>query len=621
MMFGKGKKQKLVILNGLFDDVRFRLAVVGAVFVAGFAVLWGRLYFVQVLSGKSHVEQVSNQSLRRIRIPNQRGRIVTSDNVVLADNAVEFDLVFYPEEMQQRTRNRTVRYMAECAARAARMVGRENTVTPESVRIHLIRRPGIPFTVIKHLNTAETARALEFSRIVSGSAVSQRLVRTYPQKSLACHIIGYTGLEDRSRAADKEEFFYYIPDAVGRAGVEKAFDVLPENRGTGLRGYPGYSLIQVDKLGYARDKIIHGIPPVAGANVVLTISAKAQQEAERQLSGYRGAVVMIDADNGDILAAASAPGYDLARFTPGIPADYYRLLRNDPANPLFNRAFSGSYTPGSIMKPVVMLALLSAGVDPDSQVDCDGATKIGNARIRCAAHRRGGHGAVDAVSALNVSCNDYMIEKAIEQPAELLFDQMASAGVGSKSGVELPESRGVLPSDIEKRRRFRFGWTKYDTALLSIGQGIISVSPLQAAVICSALANGGTVYKPHLVKEVIDNTGNTVYQRKAEVKSTLKGTPEAYDIVRKGMFEVVNSANGSGRRAKVDGLEIYGKTGSAEFGRRGNLRIYAWFIAYTKYNGRNYAVAAIVEEGSSGGGVCAPMVGRFLRNVLIPQKR
>lgn len=611
---------KKIILNGLFDDVRFRITVIGGVFLIGFAVLWIRLYFVQVLSGKSHIEQVSNQSLRRIRIPNQRGRIITSDNVVLADNNVEFDLVFYPEEMQQRTRNRTVRYMAECAARAARMVGRENKITPEDIRIHLIRRPGIPLTVIKHLDTVETARALEYSRITSGCDVSKRLVRTYPQKTLACHIIGYTGLEERSRAADKEEFFYYIPDAVGREGIEKVFDVLPDNRGTGLRGYPGYSLIQVDKLGYARDKIIHGIPPVAGSNVVLTLSAKAQREAERQLSGYRGAIVMLDADNGDVLAAASAPGYDLSRFTPSVPADYYRLLRNDPANPLFNRAFSGSYTPGSIMKPVVMLALLSAGVDPEVQVDCDGASKIGNARIRCAAYRRGGHGPVDAVEALNVSCNDYMIENAISCPAERLFEQMASAGIGRRSGVELPDSRGVLPSDAEKRRRFRFGWTKYDTALLSIGQGIISISPLQAAVICAALANGGTVYTPHLVREVVDNTGNVVYQRKCEVKGTLSGTPQAREIVRKGMFEVVNSPNGSGRRARVDGLDIYGKTGSAEFGRKGNLRIYAWFIAYTKYNGRNYAVAAIVEEGSSGGGVCAPMVGRFLRNYLLNQK-
>ncbi len=615
------RRNRKIVLNGLFDDVRFRIAVIGGIFLIGFAVLWGRLYFVQVMSGKSHIEQVSNQSLRRIRIPNQRGRIITADNVVLADNNVEFDLVFYPEEMQQRTRNRTVRYMAECAARASRMVGRENKITPEDIRIHLIRRPGIPLTVIKHLDTAEAARALEFARITSGCDVSQRLVRVYPQKSLACHIIGYTGLEERSRAADKEDFFYYIPDAVGREGIEKAFDVLPGNRGTGLRGYPGYSLIQVDKLGYARDKIIHGIPPVAGSNVVLTLSARAQKEAEKQLSGYRGAIVLLDADNGDVLAAASAPGYDLSRFTPAVPADYYRLLRNDPANPLFNRAFSGSYTPGSIMKPVVMLALLSAGVDPAVQVDCDGASKIGNARIRCAAHRRGGHGPVDAVEALNVSCNDYMIENAVSHPAEILFEQMASAGIGRRSGVELPDSRGVLPSDAEKRRRFRFGWTKYDTALLSIGQGIISISPLQAAVICAALANGGTVYKPHLVREVVDNTGNVVYQRKSEIKGTLSGTLQAREIVRKGMFEVVNSSNGSGRRARVDGLEIYGKTGSAEFGRKGNLRIFAWFIAYTKHNGRNYAAAAIVEEGSSGGGVCAPMVGRFLRNYLLNQQK
>ena len=607
-------------LAGVLNDPRFRISVLGVFFAVGFLVLLGRLYCIQVLSGTSHLEQVSSQSVRRIRIPNRRGRIITRDNVVLAGNRQEFDLVFYPEEMKKRRRSDSIVLMYDNALRAAAMVGRENTVNVADIRRHLIRRPGIPFTVMKNLSQVEMARAYEFTRMTPGSDVTARETRTYPQGRTACHLVGYTGLEERKTAPDREEFFYYIPDTVGREGIEKAFDTLPDKRGTGLRGYPGYSLIQVDKLGYAHNRIIHEIAPSPGADVVLTLDFKAQTEAERLLTGHRGAMVLLDADNGEVLAAASAPGYDLARFAPSVPAAYYRVLRNDPDNPLFHRAFSASYTPGSIMKPAVMLALLTAGVSPDEIVNCDGASRIGDAKIRCAAHRRGGHGEVNSCNAINWSCNDYMIEQAVKHPAELLFEVMKSSGVGRRTGVEIPDARGVAPGFAEKRRRYRYGWTKYDTALLSIGQGIISISPLQAAVYCAALANGGTVYKPRLVQKVIDRTGVVTWQSRPEELSRIKASSQAFETVKRGMYDVVNSPTGSGRRGRVEGLEIYGKTGSAEIGRRGNLKIIAWFIAYTRYNGRNYALAAVIEEGSSGGSLCAPLAGRFFRSYLKPQK-
>ena len=611
------KKQRVsASSDNVFNDSRFRIAVIGALFVTGLLVLWGRLYYIQVMGGEKHLEQVSNQSMRRIRIPNRRGRIVSSDNVVFADNRLEFDLVFYPEEMKKRRRQDTVLCMYENARRAAAMTGRENTVTTNEIIQHLYKRPGIPFVVLKNLDTKAAARAFEFARITPGCDVVPRLVRTYPMKRTACHIIGYTGLQERTAAPDKEDFFYYVPDAIGREGIEKSCDVLPGGNGVGLRGLPGYSLIQVDKMGYAKNHIIHEIPPVAGVTVVMTVNSRAQIAAEQVLAGHRGALVLLDADNGDILAAASAPGYDLDRFTPNLGKEYYNVLRNDPANPLFNRAFSGVYTPGSIFKPLIMLSMLSSGRLPSEIVDCDGASHIGDARVRCASYRRGGHGEVDSINALNWSCNDYMIENAVKFPAEQFFDMAKQAGLGKRTGVEIAESRGVAPSFAEKRRRYRSGWTKYDTALLSIGQGIVSVTPLQAAVFCAALANGGKVFKPHLVKEIIDNAGVVIRKREVELSSTLSGTAEAFETVRKGMYEVVNSATGSGRRARVNGLDIYGKTGSAEIGRKGNLKIIAWFIAYTKYKGKNYAVAAVVEEGTSGGSLCAPIVGRFLKNAL-----
>ncbi|MBQ4313971.1 MAG: hypothetical protein IJC21_00855 [Lentisphaeria bacterium] len=607
-------------LDGLLNDSRFRIALLGAVFAVGMLVLWARLYYMQVMGGEKHLEQVSNQSLRRIRIPNLRGKILSSDREILADNKLEFDLVFYPQEMKRSLRRDTVLAMYNNAIKAAKMVGVERSFTTKEILNHLYRRPGIPFTVLRNLDTASAARAFEFARMTPGCDVGPRMVRVYPQGRTACHLIGFTGLEERQNASDKEEFFYYIPDTVGREGVEKACDVLPDKPGAGLRGYPGYSLIQVDKMGYAKNHIIHEIPPVPGANVILTLDMKAQRTAERVLAGHRGAIVVLDASNGDVLAAASAPGYDLSKFSPSVPRKYYSSLRNDPDNPLINRAFYGVYTPGSIFKPIALLALLSEGVNAENVIDCDGASHIGDARIRCASYRRGGHGTVNSVDAINWSCNDYMIENAVKFPADTLFEAASRAGIGRRSGIEIADARGVAPSFAEKRRRYRFGWTKYDTALLSIGQGIISITPLQAAVFCAALANGGKVYKPHLVKEIVDNTGLALHKRKVEEISTLKSTPEAFEVVKRGMFEAVNSSSGSGRRARVDGLEMYGKTGSAEIGRRGNLKIIAWFIAYTQYKGRTYAVAAMVEEGTSGGSLCAPMVKRFFENYLSPQE-
>lgn len=612
----RNKKFTSTTVKGILYDYRFRIAVLGFFFAAGLLVLWGRLYYIQVMGGKKHLEQVSNQSLRRIRIPNRRGKIFSSDGLVLADNRLEFDLVFYPEEMKKSRRRDTVLNMYENARKAAKMVGRENSVTTKDIQRHINVRPGIPFIVLKNLDIVSAARAFEFCRITPGSDVVPRLVRTYPQKRTACHLIGFTGLEERKTAQDKEDFFYYIPDTVGREGVEKACDILPEKPEIGLRGHPGYSLIQVDKMGYAKNHLIHEIPPVSGENVVLTLDMKAQKTAEKLLRGHRGALVLLDAENADVLAAASAPGYDLEKFSPSVQSEYYRSLRNDPDNPLINRAFSAIYTPGSIFKPIVMLSLLASGVDANSVVECDGASHIGDARIRCASYRRGGHGEVDCINALNWSCNDYMIENAIKYSPELLFEAAEKAGIGKKTGIEVTEARGIAPSYAEKRRRYRYGWTKYDSALLSIGQGIISVTPLQAAVFCAALANGGKIYRPHIVKEVIDNSGVVQLRRKAEIVSELKGTPEALDIVRQGMFEVVNSATGSGRKAQIEGLKIYGKTGSAEIGRKGNLKIIAWFIAYTAYKGRTYAVAAVIEEGTSGGSLCAPLVKEFFESYL-----
>jgi len=597
-----------------------RIAELALLMVLITAILLRGLYREQVEAGDEHREAVSRQSIRRIRVPARRGRIFTSDMVVAADNRPVRNLVFYPEEMRLGLRVRSIDHMLDVSERIANALGRRNTLTRKSIERHLNTSPGLPLVVFQDLDDREMALALECSRQLRGIDVEVGEIRNYPLGSFAPHIIGYTHLESPREAADRREFFYYIPDSVGRSGIELLCDAPAWAKpNVGLRGTPGYALNQVDHLGYIHRRMVDHQDPVHGSNVVLTLDSRAQRIAEKLLDGRRGAIVAVDAANGDVLAAATAPRFDLRDFSPKLSPTVYRVLHDDPALPLFNRAFQGSYTPGSIMKPVVAMALLDAGVDRKEEVECLGFTEIGRRSIRCAAHRRGGHGPTDLENAIAWSCNCYFNQMGMRVGEEELFRAFRSAGIGQTAGIGLAESRGIMPSHELKRRRNRSEWTRFDTALLSMGQGLITVTPLQAALYAAAFCNGGTLWKPHLVLRLSDPEGRTLWERSAEKRGELLLTGKKLEPILNGMFKVVNSSSGSGRDGAVQGLNIYGKTGSAEVGSRGRMRLTVWFIAFTEYRGRKYAMSVMVEDGTSGGGDCAPLAAAFFRDYLRPK--
>ena len=604
---------------------KMRILIFGALIVCGFGLILARLYLEQVCSGEEYREEISRQSVRRIRIPSRRGKIFSSDYKLLAGNSSECNLLFYPEEMREGgRRSKTIQYIFDAATAVTEAAGRPMTLTKKDIERHLNYRPGLPLVVLRRLAPDELARALESARQFRGIDIETDQTRIYPEGTLASQLIGYAQSENPKQARDRGDFFYYVPDLAGRSGLELAFDRLPESGESadaplGLRGLPGYSLVLVDHLGYIRQNLIEKIEPRHGNNLVLTIDSRAQELAEQMLRGVRGAFVLLDAANGDVLAAASAPGYDLGEFTPFIRADYYRELMKNPDRPMINRVL-WAYTPGSILKPLVALAFLNNGISPDDRTLCDGASEIGNARIRCAAWRSGGHGSLDLCGALAHSCNDYMIEHSQVVGFEPILEVLESAGIGRKTGLEIAERSGVKPDSDYKKRLYGSAWNRYDTALLSMGQGIITVTPIQAAVFTAALANGGTVWKPHLVRAVVDGAGNSLRERQPEVVSRLKTSPEALKVVQKGMHDVVNTYDGSGREARVPGLEIHGKTGSAEVGSRDDMHLITWFIFFVTYDNRTYAGCVMVEEGRSGGRSCAPLAAEFLRRYLLKEE-
>ena len=591
---------------------RFRSLLPAALSMLSLLVLAGALYFEQIRSGEKHRHQVSKQSLRQIRIPARRGLIYTADLKLLTENTPAFEVLFFPAEMKKRKQKSSIEYMLSCADTISKAAGVPHGLTYEKIRRHLNMRPGLPLHVLRDLSDAAAARAMEAARSITGAVIQPMERRTYPEKRLACHLIGYTRPGDPRQAPDRKNFFYYLPDDVGVSGLEKACDnINSANNLPGLKGIPGYSLIQVDHLGYARKSLIERIDPVNGNHVILTIDSAMQKTAENLLRGKNGAFVAIDADNGDILAAASSPGYDLGLFAGRISSENYTQLHDDPARPLFNRALQGIYPPGSILKPLIALAFLQEGVDPEKKIDCTGHSEIYGVKIRCASYRRGGHGLLNMHDALKYSCNTYMIEYAKKVGLAPMQQILRAAGLGEKTGICLPESAGIFPSDPLKRRRTRIPWNTYDTALLSIGQGLIGVTPLQAALFCGALANGGKVWQPNIIARTVDSAGQDIWLRKPQIKRKLPVPAEHLQAIADAMLDVVNSGDGSGREGHVPDLKICGKTGSAEYGRRENLKIFAWFIAHARVHGRNIATALVVQDGESGGRTCAPLTAEF----------
>ena len=602
-----------------------RIVLLGALFSLFYAVLVVKLWDEQIRQGEEHRLKVSKQSVRDIRIPAIRGRIFSSDMQLMADNMPSYDIVFHPAEMRQPGKQRkTVNHIFSSAQRIGVAIGRKPTLTTTGILQHINLRPARPIKIFENLSTDEMAKAVELTPEIEGMDVEANPQRYYPGGKTACHLIGYVGLEDPGSAEDRTDYNYYQPDLTGRDGIEKTYDKtvtcgpLPVQ---GLRGIPGREKVIINNKGFVYETIGTPVPRQNGNDLVLTVNWSAQTIAEKLLADRVGAFVLLDASNGAVLAMASSPGFDPQSFVPKIKTDDWKNLVNNPERPLVNRATSGEYTPGSIVKPLIAMAALENGFSPDEKIRCDGALAIGNASIHCWSWKSGGHGDMDMLCGLEESCNVYFMKQGRKLGFEKIRDMMESAGIGRKTGFCIPERAGQLPSMEKKFQSYGEKWTVYDTCLISIGQGIILLTPLQAALYVSAIANGGTVWKPYLLQEVRDPQGNTLFMReKPEIGGKLDVEEENLDIVRKGMYLVINGAKGTAKKAGNSKITLSGKTGTAEIGPKNDRKSNTWFMGFGQRDDKLYGVAVIVQEGLSGGSTCAPIVSKFFEEWLPPKE-
>lgn len=578
----------------------WRLVALAIAMVAALALLARRLYAIQVEESRAYEKSQLRQSVRRVHIPAVRGRIFDRDGLCLADNRPSYCIALFIEDMRRPGAwSNTVNAVDARVNELSLKLGIPRQIGRREIEDHIFRQLPMPLLAWQDIDEKALSRFSEIVTPNSGMDVYVQPERVYPGGAAFAHVVGRVG-RDRPEAPTGEKSHYDILGMRGRDGVEAV-------RNAELSGTAGGKLITVDVSGFRHSETNR--PAVPGADVSLAISARLQRKAAALLRGSRGALVAVDPANGDILALASAPAYDVSAMTPRIPRAYWQELLSDPATPLLNRAVSGVYPPGSIFKPVVALAALGRGVPESFTVDCGGVFELGGMRLRCAA--RYGHGpGIDMRKALEVSCNPFFCELGVRIGIDAITETARLLGLGVKTGIGLPgEAAGLVPDDAWKRRVKKDGWRAGDTANLSIGQGYLLVTPLQMALYAAALANGGTLLRPRLY---LDEPPEAVRRLELPAKDIA--------VVRDGMLRVVEAPDGGGRLARVPGLAVAAKTGTAEYGSRRGRRKHTWMIAFAPADAPEVALAVLVEDGESCGHTAAPLVAEFLREFFsIPE--
>lgn len=571
----------------------WRIALLALVFTAGIAFLAASLRRVQVERYAVFSRDQVRQSVRRVQVPGARGRILDRNGVVLAENRASYCIAYYVEELRKRGRwQNTIDAVDADIDRLASVLGIPRVISAEAVASHVMQSLPMPLLAWRDVGQETLARWAEAVEAFPGVDVYVQPERHYPQGALAAHVLGYVG-RDRPHPLPGQKVHFYLPEMIGKDGVERQYNAA-------LTGTSGGQLIRVDARGY-KYAVWEGEQAVSGQDVSLTIDVGVQRALEKALKGWRGAGVVVDPRNGEVLALASSPAYSPNDFVPVMPAGLWKRLNADEGLPLYNRAVQGRYAPGSTFKPVTaMAALLQPGFDPHETHSCDGVFVLGTMRLRC--WNTYGHGAVAMRKAIEQSCNSYFCHLGHTVGYDAIYKVASDLGVGQPTGIDLPsETRGLLPTPEWKEKNMRDKWRPGDTCHISIGQGLLVTTPLQMALLTSVFANGGTLYRPHLVRK----------EAGAEKVREMGWPAEAVAVVRDGMHDVATL--GTGRRVRVRGTEVAAKTGTAEVDVGGVRRKNTWVTAFAPFENPTVAVAIMVENGESGGLTVAPMV----RDVLV----
>ncbi len=590
-----------------------RLMNAAVIIMAAFSILLLRFVYLQVVEGDEYRRLSENNCIRLQSIPASRGLIYDRNGKLLVDNIPSFDLKIVLQDANPI--DETIEKLSSFTS---------IPVEELMERVDAGRKVSIykPLLLKRNITRDQLAVVEAHGFDLPGVKVDVEPMRNYIYKKSAAHVIGYLGEINSQEIENNTYPDVRSGDSIGRYGAEKAFEDI-------LRGKRGGRQIEVDASGRLV-RVINTVEPIPGKNVLLTIDADLQQKVEAIMEDKTGAVVAVDPSNGEVLAMVTVPSFDLNDFIGGISSEKWKALISDPDKPMSNKAIQGEYPPASTYKIITGIAALEEGiVDMHTTHFCPGYYKYGNREYRC--WKRSGHGRVNIVKALEKSCDVFFYRTGESLGVDTLAKYASGCGLGKLTHIELSNERpGLIPTSAWKKRRFGIPWQGGETLSIAIGQGFNLVTPLQMAVLLAAIGNNGTIYRPKILKSIQDYNENIDINKelRPEILGGLPASKHTLKLIQEGLLNVVESEGGTARKIRVEGVDIAGKTGTAQvftlkksdrdsrrkFAR--HLRDHAWFVCYAPAQNPVIAVSIIIEHGEHGSTAAAPVASEVIRTWL-----
>jgi penicillin-binding protein 2 len=617
--------------------VERRIAVVGLMILIAAIVILVRLLFLQVIQGREFVAIATENKVREVALDAVRGDVYDRNGVLMVGNRPSY--VVSMTDVQAAMSAADIKEQNDVINRLAGVLG----VTPAAIKERLNNRridPYKPVPVKEDVNEQVAVylkeHQLEFPHVL----IEGKPIREYPNGNTGAHILGYLGEVTDEELKQTKFKDYHMGDAIGREGVELSYE-------KELAGKSGLERIEVNAAGYPVSSMTIRNPK-PGQDITMTIDKNLQalsegllaealvqarqaydESSQKYYNAPAGAVVVLDPNNGEILAMASQPSYDPRLFSHGISDTDWKTL-NDPANhfPLNNRAMANSYPPGSTIKGITASAALQEGVaSAGTEYNCTGKWTGAGEQWPQFCWLKTGHGRLSLEEGIIQSCDTVFYEiglafyKLISAKGEKMQEYAANFGLGKPTGVDLPgEDAGRIPTKEWKRKWNKNDpeyqiWYPGDSTNMAIGQGDVLATPLQMANAYAAIANGGTLYKPHIIKKVISPDKGAASEIKPSKIRNVGIDPPILGIVRDDLVQVITDGTGKSAFAgwPLDSIPVAGKTGSAEmYGKQAS----AWFVAYAPANKPQYVVAVMIEEGGHGVSAAAPVARKILESLF-----
>lgn len=575
-----------------------KIVLISYIIIIGFVIILLRLWQLQILHGSEFRKVSESNRLRIIGVPAPRGIIFDRNGIPLVKNTPYFCASIIPEEFNKNN----IRSLSRILNLPEEELVKKITKKVQSPFTPLRLKEGLSFDEVSFIEARRSD--------IPGLMIEIEVSRGYIYGSTGAHMIGYLGKLSPSQSKNPD-FRDVPPDAfIGQWGVEKLFD-------KSLRGIAGQRVIEVDALG-REIRLLQENPPVKGTDLSLSIDIALQKEAEKAFEGKTGALVALKPETGEVLGLLSSPSFDPNKFAKGISPDEWNFLMQDKKLPLLNRAIQSQYPPGSTFKIITAIAALEEGVLNDTtKVDCKGGINYGKWHFGC--WRKTGHNIVSMHRAIVESCDVFFYEAGKRLGIDKIHNYATRLGLGEKTGLTIgDEKNGLIPNTRWKMDTKKAPWFLGETFVSSIGQGYVSVTPVQMALMMSAVSNGGTLYRPTILKNQEPSL-----MRRADIR------PETLEIVRDGLKGVVNEPGGTGWAAKSNITTVGGKTGTAQVvGMRKDtkylsekFRDHAWFVAFAPVDNAEIALSVFVEHGGHGGSTAAPIAKKAIEAYMLPENK